>query len=222
METFHLEFGRVPAEYLDDIAYLITPNALKMMTCCICQEVMENPRRSCENDHYNCLKCLEQIEETSKRVDSVQCVCPECREPLIVGMAHDGSIGRPVPAINEVLQSQLCVCPLGCGFVGPIRKLTHHKNNDCSHATVYCPYHTIGCSHVSRGFQSARDHLDNFSIQHQLLVSKQISTMSEKMETLIEKMETMERLDDQRSQRIIAECAEMVGMTHALLRKSAK
>ena len=149
---------------------LINPNALSMLECCVCQETIENARRACENDHYNCLKCLEKIQETSRRSEQ-SCVCPKCREPLIVGKASDGKVGRPVPAICEVIESQLCACPHGCGMVGPIAKLREHTADKCPKVPIKCPYWCLGCCFMLIPRDEMDKHLKDHQSEHQMLMN---------------------------------------------------
>lgn len=162
---------------------LINPNALKLLECCVCQETIEDPRRACENDHYNCLKCLEKIEETSRRSDQ-SCACPTCREPLIVGKAADGKVGRPVPAICEVIESQLCACPHGCGMVGPISKLREHTADKCPKAPIKCPYWGVGCCFELIPRDEMDQHLKDHQSEHQMLMNDEQKRMREEVSWL--------------------------------------
>lgn len=176
MSAGRLNFAPASAEELSSMPNLINPNALKLLECCVCQETIENPRRACENDHYNCLKCLEKIEETSRRSEQ-SCACPTCREPLIVGKAADGKVGRPVPAICEVIESQLCACPHGCGMVGPITKLREHTADKCPKAPIKCPYWCVGCCFELIPRDEMDQHLKDHQSEHQMLMNNEQKRM---------------------------------------------
>tara|TARA_B110000967_G_scaffold206944_1_gene254991 strand:- start:1740 stop:3011 length:1272 start_codon:yes stop_codon:yes gene_type:complete len=180
MSAVRLSFAPASAEELSSMPNLINPNALKLLECCVCQETIENPRRACENDHYNCLKCLEKIEETSRRSDQ-SCACPTCREPLIVGKAADGKAGRPVPAICEVIESQLCACPHGCGMVGPISKLREHTADRCPKAPIKCPYWGVGCCFELIPRDEMDQHLKDHQSDHQMLMNNEQKRMREEV-----------------------------------------
>lgn len=173
-------FVEISADDLSSMPNLINPGALKLLECCVCQETIENPRRACENDHYNCLKCLEKIEETSRRSEHA-CACPTCREPLIVGKAADGKVGRPVPAICEVIQSQLCACPHGCGMVGPIAKLREHAADKCPKAPIKCPYWWMGCCFELIPRDEMDQHLKDYQSEHQMLMNNEQKRMREEV-----------------------------------------
>ena len=183
MSAVRLSFADASAEELSSIPNLINPNALKLLECCVCQETIEDPRRACENDHYNCLKCLEKIEETSRRSDQ-SCACPTCREPLIVGKAADGKVGRPVPAICEVIESQLCACPHGCGMVGPISKLREHTADKCPKAPIKCPYRGVGCCFELIPRDEMDQHLKDHQSEHQMLMNNEQKRMREEVSWL--------------------------------------
>ena len=170
MSAVRLSFAPASAEGRSSMPNLINPNALKLLECCVCQETIENTRRGCENDHYNCLKCLEKIEETSRWSDQ-SCACPTCREPLIVGKAADGKVGRPVPAICEVIESQLCACPHGCGMVGPITKLREHTADKCPKVPIKCPYWCLGCCFELIPRDEMDQHLKDHQSDHQMLMN---------------------------------------------------
>lgn len=168
-----LEFQPVPDAGLPANVNLVDKDAMQSFCCIVCQEVMDNPCRGCSNDHYFCKSCLEKHESACLSIER-RPSCPTCRADVV--RADDGSIGKPLPMLKTLIETQSCLCPNDCDHVGPLKALNAHMKV-CPNRVVCCPFSELGCT-AKIPLSKLDNHLKECLHEHMGLVCTSATQMS--------------------------------------------
>ncbi len=118
----------------------MSDESAQLLECNICMAPIESPRLACDLGHLNCASCLEKW---SHKTDEDIAKCPTCRGILVFDI--HGKVGRPVPFLTQLAETQSCNCPRGCGKVVRVKLLRAHVVDDCPNGLISCPFADLGC-----------------------------------------------------------------------------
>jgi hypothetical protein len=131
-------------DLLDERNYLDSERA-KEFICCICQSPFESTRRTCTNNHHNCLDCLLKMQDQCNH-SGQSFSCPTCRAPVVVSEV-DNKPGVADPMLDKLVATQRVSCPTPhCTTICRLKNLKHHLSHECQYQTVDCPYKEVGCN----------------------------------------------------------------------------
>ena len=124
---------------------LMSDESTQLLECNICMAPMESPRLACVLGHLNCASCLEKWSEMDVgEGENNAAKCPTCRGNLIFDT--QGKVGRTVPFLTQIAETQSCNCPRGCGKVVRVKSLRTHVVEDCPNGLIPCPFADLGCN----------------------------------------------------------------------------
>lgn len=174
---------------------LMSDESAQLLECNICMAPMESPRLACELGHLNCANCLEKWSNMDAGEDAAK--CPTCRGILLYDV--HGKVGRPVPFLTQLAETQSCNCPRGCGKVVRVKSLRAHVVEDCPNGLIPCPFADLGCNGdhyynndttCSKGLVMRKNmskHLLDHEAYHQGLMVKKTVSVSGDIETVLTK-----------------------------------
>ena len=175
---------------------LMSDESTQLLECNICMAPMESPRLACVLGHLNCASCLEKWSGMDSDEGSNNAAkCPTCRGNLIFD-TH-GKVGRPVPFLTQMAETQSCNCPRGCGKVVRVKSLRAHVVKDCPNGLIPCPFADLGCNGDHDGEyqliggvmrKNMSKHLFDHKAYHQELMVKKTVSDSNDMKSSITKL----------------------------------
>ena len=194
-----IQFGQdVDVEAMISEANFVNKDVVEELTCCICFNVVKQPRATCTNQHYNCLPCLVKMQDAA---GPRHANCPQCAEPVLKSK-KDGLPGQPVPFVEKMIDTQSCRCPLECGTVLRMKDLNAHAKDTCKMTMVPCPYEPLGCKHMMPRF-SVESHLEAATKEHlalslrsQMRQSQQLGVANQMIEKQGKRISALHRQRD--------------------------